>query len=82
MEKRRNFTPEQKAKIVIEVLREEKSLSEIAAEYEIHPICRYICSRNRYQSDISWGSLSKRCLRCLSRRCYLAGILHIVLRMV
>jgi len=26
MEKRRNFTPEEKAKIVIEVLREEKTL--------------------------------------------------------
>lgn len=37
MEKRRNFTPEQKAKIVIEVLREEKTLNEIAAEHEIHP---------------------------------------------
>jgi transposase-like protein len=37
MEKRRNFKPEQKAQIVLEVLREEKSLSEIAAEYEIHP---------------------------------------------
>lgn len=37
MEKRRNFTPEQKAKIVIEVLREEKTLTEIAAEYEVHP---------------------------------------------
>jgi transposase len=37
MEKRRNFKPEQKAKIILEVLREEKSLSEIAAEYEIHP---------------------------------------------
>ncbi|MEI5987316.1 IS3 family transposase [Dehalobacter restrictus] len=37
MEKRRNFTPEQKAKIVIEVLREERTLNEIAAEYEIHP---------------------------------------------
>jgi len=37
MEKRRNFTPEQKAKIVIEILREEKTLSEIAAEHEIHP---------------------------------------------
>lgn len=35
--KRRNFTPEQKAKIVIEVLREEKTLNEIAAEQEIHP---------------------------------------------
>ena len=37
MDKRRNFTPEQKAKIVMEVLREEKTLNEIAAEYEIHP---------------------------------------------
>ena len=37
MKKRRNFKPEQKAQIVLEVLREEKSLSEIAAEYEIHP---------------------------------------------
>lgn len=37
MEKRRNFTPEEKAKIVIEVLREEKTLNEIAAEHEIHP---------------------------------------------
>jgi transposase-like protein len=34
MEKRRVFTPEQKAKILLEVLREEQSLSEIAAKYE------------------------------------------------
>src|SRR5665811_1924900 len=37
MNKRRNFKPEQKAKIVIEVLREEKTLTEIAAVYEVHP---------------------------------------------
>jgi len=37
MEKRRKFTPEEKAKIVIEVLREEKTLNEIAAEHEVHP---------------------------------------------
>lgn len=37
MEKRRKFTPEQKAKIVMEVLREERTLNEIAAEYEVHP---------------------------------------------
>ena len=37
MEKRRNFKPEEKAKIVLEVLREEKTLTEIAAEYEVHP---------------------------------------------
>jgi transposase len=37
MEKRRNFTPEEKAKMVIEVLREEKTLNEIAAGYDVHP---------------------------------------------
>jgi len=37
MNKRRRFTPEQKAKIVMEVLREERTLNEIAAENEIHP---------------------------------------------
>jgi len=37
MEKRRNFKPEEKARIVLEVLKEEKSLTEIAAEYEVHP---------------------------------------------
>ena len=37
MEKRRNFKPEEKAKIVLEVLREEKTLTEIAAYYEVHP---------------------------------------------
>ncbi len=37
MEKRRIFKPEEKAKIIIEVLREEKTLNEIAAEHEIHP---------------------------------------------
>ena len=35
--KRKKYSPEEKAKIVIEVLREEKTLNEIAAEYEIHP---------------------------------------------
>jgi transposase-like protein len=37
MEKRRNYKPEEKAKIVLEVLREEKTLTEIAAYYEVHP---------------------------------------------
>jgi len=34
---RRKFTSEFKAKIVLEVLREERTLGEIAAEYEINP---------------------------------------------
>jgi transposase len=37
MEKRRKFTPEEKAEIVIEVLREERTLNEIAAEHDVHP---------------------------------------------
>lgn len=37
MEKRRQFKPEEKAKIVLEVLREERTLAEIAAENEVHP---------------------------------------------
>ena len=35
--KRREFSPEFKAKVCIEVLKEEKSLGEIASAYEIHP---------------------------------------------
>jgi len=37
MEKRKHFTPEQKSKIVIEVIKGERTLNEIAAEYGIHP---------------------------------------------
>jgi transposase-like protein len=37
MKKRRSFTQEEKAKIVIEVLREEKTLNEIASEHDVHP---------------------------------------------
>jgi transposase-like protein len=37
MEKRRRFKPEFKAEVVLEVLREEKTLSEIAADYGVHP---------------------------------------------
>jgi transposase len=37
MDKRRKFKPEEKARIVLEVLREERTLAEIAAEHEVHP---------------------------------------------
>lgn len=37
MNKRRIFTPEQKANIVLELLKESKTIAELAAEYEIHP---------------------------------------------
>ena len=35
--KKRTFTPEFKTKTVLEVLKEEKTLSEIASAYSIHP---------------------------------------------
>lgn len=34
--KRRNFTPQEKSKIVLEVLREKKTLNQIAAEYQVY----------------------------------------------
>lgn len=37
MSKRRIFTPEQKSQIVLELLKESKTLAQLAAEYEIHP---------------------------------------------
>lgn len=37
MDKRRNFTPEQKTKIAFQILWEDRTLNEITAEYEINP---------------------------------------------
>jgi len=37
MAKRRHFTAEQKAAIVLEVLKEEKHISQIASEHGVHP---------------------------------------------
>lgn len=37
MRKRKKYSPKLKAEIVLEVLREEQSLSQIASEYGIHP---------------------------------------------
>lgn len=34
--KRRKFTPEQKARLVLEILKEEKSVSQLASEHGIH----------------------------------------------
>ncbi len=35
---RRNFSPEFKAKVALEALKEDQTLSEIAAKYELHPV--------------------------------------------
>lgn len=36
MKKRRTFTSEEKAKIVLEMLREERTVAEISSDYEVH----------------------------------------------
>jgi transposase len=38
MRTRRKFSPELKAQIVLEILKEEKSISQMASEHEIHPV--------------------------------------------
>ncbi|MDK2877429.1 MAG: transposase [Thermoanaerobacteraceae bacterium] len=37
MDKRKSYTAEFKAKVVLELLRKEKSASQIASEYEVYP---------------------------------------------
>ncbi len=34
---RKQYTPEMKAQLVLEILKEEKSISELASEHNIHP---------------------------------------------
>jgi transposase len=38
MEKRNRYTPEFKTKVVLEVLKEEQTINEIAGKYEVSPI--------------------------------------------
>jgi transposase-like protein len=37
MKKRKRYTAKQKATIVLELFKEEKSVAQIASEYEVHP---------------------------------------------
>jgi len=43
VEEKKKFKPEEKASIALEMLREEKTITQIAAEHEIHPnvLCRW-----------------------------------------
>jgi transposase-like protein len=36
--KRRQFSPELKKKIAIEAIREQRTINEIASEYQVHPV--------------------------------------------
>jgi len=39
MGKRKRYTPEEKAKILREILEDGKTISEVAEKYEVHPNC-------------------------------------------
>lgn len=52
MKKRRTFTPEQKTPIVLELLKEEESLNEIAARYEIQP-AQITCWKSEFLNNAS-----------------------------
>jgi len=57
MEKRRTYTPEEKANIVLQLLREEKTLSQIASETRIHPT---VLARWKAEAIDNLPSLFKR----------------------
>jgi len=38
MKKRRNYSPELKARVAIEAIKEEKTISQIASEFNVHPV--------------------------------------------
>jgi transposase len=46
MEKRNRYTPEFKTKVVLEVMREEHTVNELAAKYELNPVMI-----NRWKSE-------------------------------
>ena len=47
MEKRNRYTPEFKTKVVLEVMREEHTVNELAAKYELNPVMI-----NRWKSEL------------------------------
>ena len=47
MEKRNQYTPEFKTKVVLEVMREEHTVNELAAKYELNPVMI-----NRWKSEL------------------------------
>ena len=57
MEKRRTYTPEEKANIVLQLLREEKTVSQIASETGIHPT---VLARWKAEAIDNLPSLFKR----------------------
>ena len=47
MPKRKHFSAGQKAQIALEILKEEKTVNQIASEFGVHPNVFYIAGKNR-----------------------------------
>ena len=62
MAKRRNFSAQFKAKVALEALRGERTLSELAARYEIHPsvITNWKKRAREGLGDVFAGKVEKR----------------------
>ena len=60
--KRRRFAPELKAKIALEALREESTLAELAAKYDVHPnmIANWKKQAKEGMADIFAGKTAQR----------------------
>ena len=63
MTKRRKFTPEFRAKVALEALRDDKTIQEIAARHKVHP--NQISTWKRQAMD-SLGEVSAKGADCLT----------------
>jgi transposase-like protein len=66
-----------KAQLVLELLKETKTISELAAEYQLHPNVLRVVAECRMVDTCTGGNASnKRFTRAASRTSICAGFLH------
>ena len=58
MKSRRKFSPEFKAKVALDAIKEHESLKELGLRYQIHPQCFYY--RYLYLPLINWNKTQKK----------------------
>ena len=56
--KRRSYPAELKAKVALEALREEATMAELAARYDVHP--NLIANHDRHSQAAAWSSSTDR----------------------
>jgi transposase len=52
--KRKQYSPQFKAKVALEAVREEKTISELASQYEVHPTVINNWKRQLWDEASSW----------------------------